>query len=98
MMRSPWKRQPVAGPPDEYVIHHADCYGRTISVKPGGDFYRLQTAGEITMEGSAYRVTLNDGTTFKRERLWEVRAELARLTPKRPWMGMAKGVSDDPVT
>ncbi len=78
-----WKRRRVAGPPDKYVIHHSDSYGRNISVLPGGDVYRMQHAGEITREGSAYRVTLTDGTTFKRELLWEVRAELARLGDKR---------------
>jgi hypothetical protein len=84
MSKGRWKRQPVAGPPDEYVIHHSDGTSkRGISVMLGGDAYRMQHAGEMTMEGSAYRVTLTDGTTFKRERLWEVRAELAGLGNKK---------------
>ncbi len=96
-MSKPWRRRPIARPPDKYVIHHSNCYGRAISVLPDGDVYRRQHAGEITMEGSAYRVTLNDGTTFKRERLWEVRVELSRRGTFLPWRGMAKGVTDDPV-
>jgi hypothetical protein len=79
----------------QYVIHHEDCYGRSVGRIPDGlsrseyftnpDRSQFEVA-EISRDGSAYVVTFVrpvDGVPprVRRETLSEVRAELDRLQP-----------------